>query len=239
VGVWRRQKAVLLVCWLVALECLYSIYVGGDSWERWGGANRFVCIVMPIFFVAFASALHSLLTQLFPTGRRASPAFALLLLGSLVQFNVLTGLESLRESAGIDPSFARRDHVESATKSRILCDLSTPAAEVAVVRAGIIPYLCERPTIDLLGKNDRVIAAEPMRVDSAHKYTSFYPGHLKWNYTHSIGELKPDIVAELWGIPEEAGPYLDRDYVQVELGGFEFFLRKDSPNIQWSKLPPG
>ena len=35
------------------------------------------------------------------------------------------------------------------------------------------------------------------------------PGHSKWDYTHSIGNLKPDVIPEIWpGSQEEADPFL-------------------------------
>ena len=46
-------------------------------------------------------------------------------------------------------------------------------------------------TVDLLGKNDRVVATGPHRGD-------FVPGHTKWDYAHSIGDLRPDLVVQLW-----------------------------------------
>jgi hypothetical protein len=59
------------------------------------------------------------------------------------------------------------------------------------VWAGAIPYFSQRRSIDLLGKNDPVIAHGPARY-------VFYPGHDKWDYAYSIGRLRPDLVVELW-----------------------------------------
>ena len=63
------------------------------------------------------------------------------------------------------------------------------------------------------------------------------PGHMKWNYEHSIGELKPDVIVLLWeGTWDEFLPYED-DYLPGGLGnGTWFFLRKNSPNILWDKI---
>jgi hypothetical protein len=44
--------------------CAYSIYVGGDAWEAFGGANRYICVVMPIMFVLMTTGLWTLLTWL-------------------------------------------------------------------------------------------------------------------------------------------------------------------------------
>lgn len=71
-------------------------------------------------------------------------------------------------------------------------DATSPETTVAVAWAGAIPYFDRRPSIDLLGKSDRTIAAgEPRDVP-------FHPGHVKWNYAHSVGRLRPDVVAQLW-----------------------------------------
>ena len=64
-----------------------------------------------------------------------------------------------------------------------------PEAVIAVHAAGQIPYYSERTVIDLLGKNDRVIAQGPPAA-------AFAPGHNKWNYAYSLLELKPDVVAD-------------------------------------------
>ena len=66
-------------------------------------------------------------------------------------------------------------------------------ATIAVTWAGAIPYFSDRQAIDLLGKSDRVIA---MRIPQST--VGFTPGHDKWDYAYSIGQLRPDVVAGLW-----------------------------------------
>ena len=42
----------MLLAGLFLLQLAYSIHVGGDAWEWWGhGANRFVVVAMPLFFI--------------------------------------------------------------------------------------------------------------------------------------------------------------------------------------------
>jgi hypothetical protein len=67
---------------------------------------------------------------------------------------------------------------------------------VAVVCDGAIVYFADRPAVSILGKNDRKVAHERMRtISGAKQIVAFYPGHLKWDYAYSIGQLKPDVVA--------------------------------------------
>lgn len=65
--------------------------------------------------------------------------------------------------------------------------LTDPDAVFGVFGAGAIPYWAQRPAVDLLGKSDRVIARQERR-------DRFIPGHDKWDYTHSIIGLRPDLV---------------------------------------------
>ena len=57
--------------------------------------------------------------------------------------------------------------------------------------AGATPYFCDRPFLDLLGKSDRHIARLPPA-------GPFLPGHNKWDYRYSIGELRPDVVNRIF-----------------------------------------
>jgi hypothetical protein len=69
---------------------------------------------------------------------------------------------------------------------------TAPQAEIAMTAAGSVAYFDHRPGIDLLGKMDPVVAHEPTRS------LLFRPGHSKWDYGHSIGRLRPEVVTQLW-----------------------------------------
>jgi hypothetical protein len=75
-----------------------------------------------------------------------------------------------------------------------LADTTAPAARVAVTAAGAPPYFSRRSSIDLLGKADRIVARGPSRSPL------YWPGHTKWDYRHSIGTLRPDVIAGVWGL---------------------------------------
>jgi arabinofuranosyltransferase len=78
-------------------------------------------------------------------------------------------------------------------------------ASIAVVWAGAIPYFSHRPAVDLLGKSDRIVATL-----ARQPAVGFLPGHDKWDYAYSIGQLRPDVVAELWDASDEDIKAMDR-----------------------------
>ncbi|HVJ94436.1 MAG TPA: acyltransferase [Labilithrix sp.] len=66
---------------------------------------------------------------------------------------------------------------------------TAPDFRIAVAAAGATPYFAQRPTEDLLGKNDRHVAKlSPRGV--------FSPGHDKWDYGYSLGERDAKLVVE-------------------------------------------
>ena len=71
------------------------------------------------------------------------------------------------------------------------------------------------------------------------RWYGFFPGHMKWDYSYSIGQLKPDIVLHLWNSPADQ-PDLIRDYKLTRFPGFGFdyyiYVRKETPNVLWDRL---
>ncbi|HVA80477.1 MAG TPA: hypothetical protein VNF29_06095, partial [Candidatus Binataceae bacterium] len=130
------------------------------------------------------------------------------------------------------------DTNEGMVRQALLIDRFTdPGATMAVVWAGSLPYFANRRSIDLLGKTDPKIAMEKTHVGSASAQSKgFWPGHLKWDYDYSIGDLKPDVVVQLWGVAPQSISALKRDYVAVSVEGFHWYLRRGSPQIRWSAL---
>ena len=49
--IFRRDWKVALLFCLLAGQIAYSVYVGGDAWENHGGANRYIVIAMPLYFI--------------------------------------------------------------------------------------------------------------------------------------------------------------------------------------------
>lgn len=256
----RRDWKVTLMFLLLAGQVAYSIYVGGDAWENHGGANRYIVIAMPLYFIGFSwvavewmkRGANSLAQgavpaagdggrskQIFEYGWRA--VFFILFAFSLLTFNALLG-----EWKSIERwNFTRRpDYVAGNDRNLQIAisleQVTKPGASIAVVGAGTIPYLLpNRYAIDILGKADPYIAHQNVRTPMGIPDIPFMrPGHMKWDYAYTIGELKPDVIVSLWeNTSEEAAPYMgDYDFRAIA-PQIKVFLRKDSPNINWELLP--
>jgi peptidoglycan/LPS O-acetylase OafA/YrhL len=95
-----------------------------------------------------------------------------------------------------------------------------PSLRMAVAAAGATPYFAQRPTEDLLGKNDSVIAhLAPRGV--------FSPGHDKWDYEYSLGKRHADLIVETVDVNPADEAYIDSLGFETLPNGMR--LRKDAP----------
>jgi hypothetical protein len=248
----RHDWRVRLLLWTFVAQLAYSIYVGGDAWEYWGGSNRYICIAMPGFFVLLSYGLFqvsraaavALEASAWPT--RAADwlkpsIFPILIAYSIVSLNSIYGVDALAELALFHAplhSGSGDENSEEVQLALLLKQITNRDATIAVVRAGTIPYFSDRYSIDELGKNDKQVAHEPMRgTGGLHRLIDFRPGHMKVDYAYSIGALKPDVVAQLWEHAEEATPVLRLSYTGVRLQGRCLYFRRGSDKVIWEKLP--
>ena len=247
--IFRRDRAIRLVAWMLIAQVCYSIYVGGDAWEWYGGANRYVSIAIPMFFILLWCTLVTLYTwileasrqlgavdsrfQIKPVAARVGLGLAALIL--LVTYNYTFGTDALKEWLLMRPSMFADENDNKVEAAFLLEALTTPDATIAISGAGIVPYFADRTFIDVLGKNDKYIAHTPAHADVLPE---FVPGHMKWDYDYSIGELKPDVVFELWLRPQDAGKYIDADYETIWFPPTQtnIWIRKDSPNVYWDRI---
>jgi hypothetical protein len=245
-GLGRGGKLLLLT---FGVQAAYSVYAGGDAWEYWGGSNRYISLAMPGFFVALSWSLLALARAIPPSAGPVStiasnslPAgFLPLLVVSAVSVNCIYGPAALKEALLVHaplhtgPGDENHDEVEEALALR---RITTNDATIAVVRAGTIPYFADRPSLDLLGKTDRVIAHGASRVTTGRaRFIDFRPGHSKFDYRYSIEQLAPDVVVQLWIEREQIEPFLQRFYTSASLQGHCVYLRKTSPRVLWSHVP--
>lgn len=250
---FRRDRATVTLILLFLGQAAYSVYVGGDAWEHNGGANRYISLAIPLFFILLAYAGHTILDRLvsadtskrFPRAALVNAAFIFIVLLTMLQAN--STLESHRSisccplrvsqltrsglSPTIDFTVANEDYVRIA---RALDAITTPEARIAVVAAGAIPYFTDLPAVDLLGKSDAHVARTEAHLPNAPlaRLTAFRPGHSKWDYAYSLGQLQPDIVVQLWDDADEAQAFL-QEYVVVSVDEWSFTAKANSPHILW------
>lgn len=244
---FRRNRAIALLLGLFCIQSLYSVYVGGDAWEWWGGSNRFVSIVMPLFFVLFALGLDGVRDALLRHPRcggmrsvrwTLAAGSLVVLVACVVQFNMLRGPRSLAEWALLRrPLETSGADVAGVRQARYLKTITRPGATVALIQAGTCPYFADRPMIDVLGKCDKVIARRPMYAEQTRfGWRRFFPGHLKWDYQYSVETLQPDVVLGLWQGTGDIEQYLEQHYLPHNGDGHQYWLKKDSEEILWDRI---
>jgi hypothetical protein len=247
--IFRRDRRIRLVAWMFVAQVLYNIYVGGDAWEWYGGANRYIAIAIPMFFIMLWCVLATIYRwlveaaralgdsdprfRLKPTAAGVGLGFAAVIL--LVTYNYTYGTDALKEWLLLHPSMFADENRNKVEDAKLLEALTTPQATITIAAAGIVPYFADRTFIDLLGKNDTVIGRSQMKGDQVPE---FLPGHMKWDYGYSIGQLKPDVVFELWLHAQDAGQYLSADYLAIWFppAARDAWFRKESPNIYWDRI---
>lgn len=227
----RPSPAARLLGLLFLGQAAYSAWVGGDAWEYVTTCNRYLATAVPLLSALAAVGTAEAASRL-SRGREAlaAPLAAGVGVVALLLGNGVRGPSSLATWWDA-PRPAALVHAEAVRRALAVRAVAPPGASVAVAWAGIIPYVADRPAVDLLGKTDPAIARLPMRE------RPFYPGHLKWDYARSIGALSPDVVAQLWDVPArwaylrlelvppEAYPWLAGRYVPAEVDGVRLLLR--------------
>lgn len=240
---FRYDRSTLLLALIFLGQIAYTVYVGGDAWEHKGGANRYIAIAIPLFFVLFVHSLEQIIQSLLARVKEnrslivflANLGFVTVILVSMLNFNfLLQSQHSIKRMLLVmQPNFVEGNK-EYLRIAHAVEKITTPQAKVAVVTAGVIPYFSERTAVDLLGKNDAYIAHQPSHIPP--NLADFRPGHMKWDYDYSIGELKPDMVLQLWGDTSTAKAYLDKYYTVVVVDDLELSARTDSPEILWENV---
>ncbi len=235
-----RARARLPLALFLAYSA-YSIYVGGDGWEyqEYVTANRFLVFVLPLVFVvygALVASLHQLILDRF--GGRP-PALRRSLRGGLAITTLALTLfvNGLILSTGQNQHwrlFLMRDrpmlvgsHAEVMAKLKKLDTLIPKDARVATFWAGIPAYFSDYRMVDMFGYSDYHVARMPVvRKLSTASAREFRPGHMKWNYTYTFEEKKPDAFLQAWNLGERADAvmaargfeFTDDFWVRRELG---------------------
>jgi len=235
---WLRKARpeFLLSLAIAALHSLYSIWVGGDVYELFGAANRFVAPFVPLLFVLGAGIVNEALARIpeawRPIGRARTHVLAGLTAAALLASNGLLEVQMRRQwltYLGIERPLFVDKHPELVARSLHLSELLAPDALVATSWAGIPPYFSDRfRWVDFLGYNDRHIAREPaQRTLTLDEHEDFDPGHMKWDIAYIAREVRPDAIY-LNGSMRNP---LATGAPEYELVDGLYWLRKDSQKI--------
>jgi hypothetical protein len=239
---WPETPTLLLFALLLG-QMAYSVYVGGDAWEHKGGANRFIALAMPLFFLLFvqtAEKIRPVLVQKKASNLKRVISHGVLgafIFTSLFSFNVINENDAFAKWSTLKRPIFVAGTQRYVTLGLLIKEITDEDAKIAVVTAGNIIYFAERYGIDMLGKSDKVIArSQPHQSNGSFDNVDeiFRPGHNKWDYQHSITELQPDIVAQIWGSSVEMAPYLNAGgYEYFLIDGFPLYIRTDSTHVLW------
>lgn len=215
-----RRRFVLLIGAFSALLA-YHVYVGGDAWPL----NRFVIPASIALFVAAAQGLHVAYRMLVSDRSRAK-SFALHGTCVVVCLLALDGVH-LEHLLLIQPPQTVRENRMNMRFVRAIDQIASPAARVAVVYAGVVPYFSGRLAIDLYGKCDREIARLPA-IPGIRR-----AGHNKFDFRWSLQAHEPDIVLHVFPARDPAVRRLYRP-VAVEIDGETLLLlvRNGSPHVR-------
>ena len=116
-------------------------------------------------------------------------------------------------------------------------DTTEADARIATIWAGVPAYYSNRTMLDLLGKNDTFIA-------TSAPHGEFFPGHNKWDYNYSIGELQPDVIFQTFdrGLEENLHQrimnwgYKKMCPITGTFGSRGYYYRSNSKQIKWDSL---
>ena len=225
----QRRYLWLLVIGLLAttLSALgYSVSTNPFSAEIEVGMSAAVALLVPTSLLIWV-ILHS------RNQRPSKPATQMIavVLGGLVLLTATSyvGMRNWVETGGLHV----KDDAAMTDLMLSLRSASESDAIFATVWAGSPGYYLQRPVIDLLGKNDSRVAT------SAPSSWPLYPGHNKWNYEYSVGELRPDVVIDLWSASQDDLEKLqDWGYSSYcwSTVPFRSYVLTNSPRIRHSDL---
>lgn len=205
---------VFLPPWLTATLLVASLGAGIQA-----NPLRFDAVRAGLAVLVTAAVIVLLQITSRTIGRRQGRSRAWLSLagaaGTWAMLSVLPLAYSLSQFGTVGP-FVDFD-VTTVTRAQALASVVDRPMTVATVRAGADSYYSGQSMIDILGKNDPVIAhSTPHREVGAGEFSTFYPGHDKWDYAWSIETLRPDVIMDMWvATPEDYAWLATLGYARV------------------------
>jgi hypothetical protein len=230
----------------IITQFAYSIWAGGDAWEWYDFANRFLATVFPLIIILSVIMFYDFIKMtgdLFPTYRKNMALLAFCgICFCIWSVSLASGgnFRNVRRAMMFEQIPELDTHIYMANTAAYLNESLNDSAKVAVVWAGVLPYFL-KPSIhlhDMLGKSNKRIAKMQCRTDLLNArtaYEAFYPGHMKYDYDYSIGEVKPDVIVSFQSFLKSNNNWLN-NYERGEVFGIPLFFRKGSSAIKWEIL---
>lgn len=289
----KRDDLTIPIFFISFFIVLYNIIIGGDAWEVYNFANRFITLLIPVllllvnivdfnkfsnsnllfktiiigtimfsifFFNLNVSKILGFEKITFDDFEMTSYEFIYLLLCLLlllsgssskkyilsIIFTVYLSFSHISYMLNTEVHITSTDYLNTQIGNKIN-EITNEKAKIAVFWAGNIAYYSDRNMIDLLGKSDEFIAKGPaVREETRSKYNfnDFFPGHNKWNFEYSIGQLQPDIIVRSWENSNFYSYIENYEYVEScitvnTVNGekeFKIFIRLNSSNIFLDKV---
>lgn len=227
-----KNSKIFVLLSLFTMQLIYSMYVGGDAWEFFGGANRYVSIATPLFFITLAyccNKIRIIAKKQFSKHTRKYKIVELFCIGFLF-ITLNTGSDNMLLYLTMIKQFPTvGENMNQLHMANSLATITHPQTKIGIVMAGVTPYfLPDRQFIDLLGKSDKSIAHSASFHDKSiglKQYLNYRPGHVKWNYPYVVTKHKPDVFGQVY--PETEVKYLQKEYRKfVSKEGYIYYLRK-------------
>ena len=202
----RKNKTAWLALGLILIYFSYSIYIGGDVWERSTvGANRWISTVLPMVVLLIAAGGYAWAKRLGGIKQvvlgQVVPSLICLLYLILVNGILFMKGSPVKMDQFLlkTPPSGTEYHFWNTLSTDDLNDYMGKKNRVAVTQAGGYGYFGNFELVDILGYNDKVIGHGPNYYD-LYKVPAHLnlPGHQKLNYQRSLIDLAPDFVAHHW-----------------------------------------
>ena len=217
----RRDARYLTLCTIVLVYFAFIVYVGGDGLYRY----RLAAHVVPCLALALAAGLDRLWQG------SARTAAAVTLAAVAISIVPLAGGSFFRNYSIAEV----RDWEQRWTRVGESLRQSTPAElRVATNVAGRVPYYSRRPTLDLLGLTDPVIARSEVA-----GFGSGYAGHERAAPQYVL-ERRPELIylSVLDGLPRVAFRNLAADRAVLAAGSlFRYAVLLDDPRFYGEYAP--
>lgn len=209
----KVERSHMALLFFFFLQCLYSVYVGGDAWEWSGIVNRYISISLPALFILCGWVVGRLSHGIGSQNRIPKTSYFALSLG-ILGVNLFLHGQDMRRVFWERSFEVERDFNQSAIG--LYFRRSVPfKASAGVFSAGSFCYFSRLRCIDFLGKSDKHIA----RLSPKWAFT---PGHNKVDFNYTIGILKPDVIIGLYS--EEAL----KDFFNEQRGTFKYIAMNES-----------